>query len=177
MNNIIRNNFQDHPFHFISPTASWFNSILSILAYKDSSNNFKGNFIPKPYSFINETSQSNLDLSNILTEVGALLPQLSEFITQFNNVVTQNGINVITDSQGNMNMDIPSNMPDSIAKNISTRLGIIDRLITTRGQEINELLQKGLQAENNLKIENPGYTSQLTEKINEFKRLNNLYKH
>lgn len=150
-----------------------FNYIKSILAYTA----FKGNSIPKPYSFTNDVSQSNLDISHIITELVALLPQFSDFITQFNNLVNQHGINVITDSQGNMAMDIPGNMGDSLAKNVTTRLGIIDRLITTRAQEINELLQKGMVLENNFKIENPDYVSQLTEKINEYKRLKNLYKH
>jgi hypothetical protein len=76
-----------------------------------------------------------------------------------------------------MSVDVPSNMPNIEAERISTRIGVIDRLITTRGQEINELLKKGLSIENNLKMENSNYVSQLSDKIAEFKRLNDLYKH
>lgn len=121
--------------------------------------------------------ESNVEFTQILTDLGAYLPQLGQFIIQFNDVVTRNGINVITDSVGNMSMDVPSEMSDALANNLSKRLGIIDRLITQRGQEINELLLKGLELEKNLKLENPDYVSPLTEKINEFKRLNSIYKH
>ena len=133
--------------------------------------------IPKSHTFVNYTIQSNIDITNIVSELNVLLPQLSDFINQFNSEVNQNGINVITDSTGNMSIDVPSNMPNVEAERISTRIGVIDRLITTRGQEINDLLQKGLSIENKLKIENPDYVSQLSDKITEFKRLNNLYKH
>jgi flagellar motor switch protein FliG len=139
--------------------------------------NFFSNDIPKPYSFVKQTLKSGLDISSIIIELNTLLPQLADFINQFNNVVSQSGINVITDVMGNMSIDVPKDMPDSVANNISTRIGIIDRLITTRGQEINELLQKGLNLENNLKAENPDYVSQLSDKIAEFKRLNESYKH
>ncbi len=118
-----------------------------------------------------------MDITNIVTEVGTLLPQLGDFINQFHNVVSESGINVITDSTGNMSIDVPKNMPDSEVNKITTRVGIIDRLITTRGQEINELLQKGLSIEDKLKKENPNYVSQLSDKIEEFKKLNASYKH
>ena len=133
--------------------------------------------IPKPYLFTTERFEANMDIFQIVTEINTLLPQLSDFINQFNSLVNQSGISVITDSVGNMTLDVPQNMPDSVANNLNTRIGIIDRLITTRGQEINDLLQKGLNVENNIKAHNPNYTSQLTEKIAEFRRLNASYKH
>ncbi len=118
-----------------------------------------------------------MNILQIITEINTLLPQLAEFINQFNTVVTQSGINVVTDSTGNMGIDVPQTMSESVANNVSTRVGIIDRLITTRGQEINDLLQKGMHLEKNLKSENPNYVSQLTDKITEFRRLNAMYKH
>lgn len=152
-------------------------SIKTVFAFlKDYSKN-NVNSIPKPYKFTTKTIESNIDISQIVTEVGSLMPQLSLFITQFNSVVTENDINVVTDVVGNMSIDVPSTMSDELANNLSKRLGIIDRLITHRGQEINELFQKAFQIEKDLKIGNPDYVSPLTEKINEFKRLNSLYKH
>ena len=151
--------------------------LIYIIFKEQLTNNYYHNCIPKSHSFVTEILQSNMDISQIVTEINSLLPQLNDFINQFNNLVTQSGINVITDSAGNMSIDVPKNMPDSVATNISTRVGIIDRLINTRGQEINDLFQKGIQIENNIKIENPNYTSQLTNKILEFKRLNSIYKH
>lgn len=43
-----------------------------------------------------------MDISEIITEVNTLLPQLANFINQFNTAVSQSEINVITDSIGNM---------------------------------------------------------------------------
>lgn len=128
-------------------------------------------------TFVSEPLKSEMNILEIITEINTLLPQLADFIGQFNTVVSQSGINVVTDSVGNMDIDVPKNMSDDIANNVSTRIGIIDRLITTRGQEINDLLQKGINLEKNLKLENPNYVSQLTDKIAEFRRLNALYKH
>lgn len=132
-------------------------------------------FIPKSYKFVNYTLRC--DLSVIVTELNTLLPQLGNFITQFNQIVNESGISVITDSAGNMSIDVPQNMPDSVANNITTRIGIIDRLITTRGQQINSLLQEGISIEKQLKIQNPNYTSELQQSIDKFKELNNSYRH
>ena len=116
-------------------------------------------------------------MSEIITELNTLLPQLTSFINQFNTTVSQSGINVITDSFGNMSIDVPQNMNSDTANQLSTRIGIIDRLVTARGQEIDSLLQKGVEIENKLKIDNSNYVSQLTEKIQEFRKLNSSYRH
>lgn len=133
--------------------------------------------IPKPSYFCNVSLKSNLegDFTEILTKLNELLPQLSEFIGQFNHVVLSNNINVTTDSMGNMSIDVPSSMPDVQADTLSKRVGIIDRLITTRGQEIDGLLQRGLEIEK--KIQNPEFKSEILEKVKEFKRLNGSYNH
>jgi hypothetical protein len=129
------------------------------------------------YLFGSKILQSTMDISEIVTELNTLLPQLANFISQFNTTVSQSGIIVVTDSMGSMSIDVPHNMSDDVANNIRNRIGIIDRLITTRGQDINELFQKGMHIENKLKAENSHYVSQLTDKIEEFKRLNSSYKH
>ena len=118
-----------------------------------------------------------MDILQIVTEINSLLPQFSDFINQFHNIVNQSGISVVTDSDGNMSINVPNNMSDSETTNINKRIGIVDRLINTRGQELNDLFKKGLQVEKDIRVKNPNYTSQLTEKIAEFKRLNNNYKH
>ena len=79
---------------------------------------------------------------------------------------------MVTDSIGNLSIVVPQNMSDSAASKVSTRIGIIDRLITTRGQEINDLFQKGTILENKLRMENPNHVSELAPKIEQFKKLN-----
>jgi hypothetical protein len=135
------------------------------------------NSLLKPNDFVKLRLQSGLDLSSIVAEVNTLLPQLANFIDQFNNIITQSGINVITDSSGNMSIDVPHNMPDLEAEKISKRIGIIDRLITSHGNSLNDLFQKGLSIENKLKANNPNYVSELKDYIAEFKKLNVSYKH
>jgi len=145
--------------------------------------NFKPNYlfykgeIPKSHMYLSQPLQSSLEIQEIIGELNSLLPQLTNFINQFNSTVSDTGINVITDSVGNMSIDVPDNMPDDVANKLSTRIGVIDRLITTRGQEINDLLHKGLQIENKLKMEDNKYIPRITEKIKEFERLNASYKH
>ena len=97
---------------------------------------------PVPHKFFNYPVYS--DMSSIINELSSLLPQFSGFISQFNEVVSNTGINVISDSAGNLSIDVPKSMPDLEATNLSKRIGIIDRLIATRSQEINDLIQKGL---------------------------------
>jgi hypothetical protein len=141
------------------------------------SQNFCGNYIVKPHRFSTKILKSDMGISEIITEISTLLPQLSNFIDQFNTTVSQSGINVVTDTTGNMSMDVPQSMPDDVANKISTKISIIDRLISTQGQEIRDLLQKGTDLEKKLKIADSNYVSQLTDKIQEFKRLNSSYKH
>lgn len=133
--------------------------------------------VPKPYRFVSSTLQCGVDINNIVNEVNSILPQLADFIGQFNNLITQTGINVITDSVGNMSIDVPNNMPETEANKLSTRIGIIDRLITNHDTTLNDLFKKGLSLENKLKTDNPNYVSQLSEQISEYKKLNASYKH
>lgn len=142
------------------------------LAFEFTSSPLKGND-----SLATNLLKSDMSLTEILTEINTLLPQLANFVNQFHSTVNQSGIVVVTDTMGNMSIDVPNTMSELETNNISTRIGIIDRLITTRGQQLNELFQKGTLLESNLKIENPNYVSQLTEKIEEFKNLNSSYKH
>jgi hypothetical protein len=135
-------------------------------------------YIPKPHKFSAELPlrSSISELAELTVKINELLPQFSDFISQFNNLIISNSINVIIDTSGNMTLDVPITMSDIDAQNIGKRIGIIDRLIITRGQEIDQLLQKGLSIEADLKKENLNYTSQILDKVNEFKRLNSSYK-
>nr|QJQ34974.1 hypothetical protein [Fusarium redolens] len=145
--------------------------LINLLLYKDI-------HIPRPHVFVDLPLKSTMvELTDITLKINELLPQLSDFISQFHNIILTNNINVITDGGGNMSLDVPGNMSDTDAEKFSRRISIIDRLITTRGQEINDLLQKGLEIEGKLKKENVNYTSQILDKVNEFNRLNASYKH
>lgn len=75
-----------------------------------------------------------LELTQIVETIDQLLPELKRFSVQFNQLVSTSGINVVTDIGGNMSLDVPSSMPDDQAEHLAKKIGVIDRLITTRGQ-------------------------------------------
>jgi hypothetical protein len=138
---------------------------------------FDGGEVSTPHAFSGNTLTSSMDISEIVTEIDTLLPQLAKFISQFNSTVSQSGINVVTDVAGNMNIDVPKTMSDEVANKLSSKVAIIDRLITTRGQDINDLIQKGLTLESKLRITDPNYVSQIVDRVQEFQKLNSSYKH
>jgi hypothetical protein len=131
----------------------------------------------KPHSFAKTALKSEPVMTEIISQTNTLLPQLAQFIGQFSATTIEYKIVVVTDPIGNMDIDVPKDMSDELANKVSKKIGIIDRLITTHGQSINDLLQKGVDIEKKLKLENSNYVSQLTEKVEEFKKLNSSYKH
>lgn len=133
--------------------------------------------ILKPCSFVDLRLKSGLDIPSIVTEINTLLPQFAGFIDQFNNIVIQSGVNVVTDWGGSLSIDVPNSMSETEANNISKRIGIIDRLISVHGNSLNDLFQKGLSLEDNLKANNPKYVSELTDQIAQYKKLKASYKH
>jgi hypothetical protein len=157
--------------------GKYFNTIFNDKYYNTTFSSKYPYTVAKPYDFVSLRLESGLDISSIVTEVNALLPQLAGFIDQFNNIVTQSSLNVITDSVGNMSIDVPHSMSDIEAQNISKRISVIDRLITTHGNSINDLFQKGLSLESKLKANNPNYVSELSDQLAQFKKLNASYKH
>jgi hypothetical protein len=139
--------------------------------------NLLGNYLGKPPVFSTKSLQSDTGLSEIVTQIDAILPQLANFINQFNTTVIQSNITVITDTVGNMSIEVPQNISEEMGNKLSTRVGIIDRLITTKFQAVNDLLQKGAVLENKLRLADSQYVSQLTDRMQEYKRLISSYKH
>jgi len=116
-------------------------------------------------------------LTDAILAVSKAMPQLSGFINQFDTIVVKQGINVITDTEGNLSMEVPSAMSDAVAKEVSLRINILDRLINTQGSEIKDLLEKGLGLQNKINMVDPSYKSEIFNQITEFKKLNSSYNH
>ena len=76
-----------------------------------------------------------------------------------------------------MAIDVPQDMSDTEVNNISKRIRILDRLISNHSQNIDGLLQKGIDLEKDIKSNNSNYVSVLSSKIEEFNILKNSYKH
>ena len=118
-----------------------------------------------------------LEIMEIIGELNTLIPQFAGFIDQFNTLVIQKSLNVVSDSSGNMAIDVPYDMSNKEADNISKRISIIDRLIDSHHTSIKDLFEKGFNIENKLKVENSNYISELTNKKVEFNKLKNSYQH
>lgn len=118
-----------------------------------------------------------LELTTLMNQIDVIIPQLSDFISQFHSIITENSINIITDTQANMSMEVPGNMPDEKAVYLKKKLEIIDRLIGTKAGEVEDLLKKGSDLELSIKKDNPQYKSVILDKLTEFNKLKSSYRH
>lgn len=116
-------------------------------------------------------------LNNIILDLNKMLPQFADFIAQFNNTVIQHGVNVLTDTEGNMSIDVPNNMSEVTYNHVSHKLGVIDRLISSQESTISGLFKKGLELEQQIRLSDNKYQSRLIEEIAKFKELNASYIH
>jgi hypothetical protein len=117
------------------------------------------------------------ELLNIINEIDIILPQITNFINQFNNTILENNINIVTDTAANMFMDVPNSIPEAKADHLKKKLEIIDRLINTKSSEVEELLSKASNLESNLKKDNSQFQSKILEKLTEYNKLKSSYKH
>lgn len=132
--------------------------------------------LPKGHGFVSSPLQSNLDLYNCIEEIAKLLPSLGNFIAQFNETIVSNNINVITDATGTMSVDAPASMSDQQLDIVSTRIGIIDRLVNTTGQSIDQQFRLAFSMKDSLKNDLTAHNKLLAQ-VEQFKSLNNSYKH
>jgi len=121
--------------------------------------------------------EQNVDLIAIVTELGKLIPQLQGFISNWNDTITQYGINVITEGNNDLVIDVPSSMKEADASICAKKIKVLDSLIHDRMDTIKDLLHKGYDIETAIKTSNNKYVSVLTEKSKILKELNSLYKH
>jgi len=117
------------------------------------------------------------EFMDIVDQIDALIPQFAGFIDQFNTLVIQKSVNVISDSCGNMSIDVPHDMSSKEAGNISKRINIIDSLIESHNITITDLFERGFNIENKLKSDSGNHISELVNKKAEFNKLRNSYQH
>ncbi len=143
MDLMVKSVFQSHPFYLVSPSPwpifkPWplFNSItLAILTTGVTPSIYYTFLLIASLAFVlglqfndfDDLGKSNLfvtkqltsgmiDLLDIIKEIDKLMPQLESFISNFNTTIATSGINVITDSTGNMEIDVSSNLSDDEVK-------------------------------------------------------------
>ena len=116
-------------------------------------------------------------LSNVVNESNRLLSQLDNFIDRFNGFVTDNNVNIITDAQGNMSMDVLDNIDDETTNIYINRVQTLDNLIRNHINSLHELITRGNNLENNILNIDPSYNIQFEYINNRLISLKNKYKH
>ena len=114
---------------------------------------------------------------DILDQIDALIPQFAGFIDQFNTLIIQKNINVISDSCGNMSIDVPNSMSSKEADNISKRITIIDSLIESHNITITDLFERGFNIQNKLKPDSGDSIAELVIRKGEFNKFKNSYQY
>lgn len=119
----------------------------------------------------------NSQLQESLTEIERLFSQLSTFINQFHNFVNQTGINVISDAQGELGIDVVDTLDDSLAQQYANRINILDSLIHNHIHSIENTLERVSELEGRISELNSNYTSRLPEYTNRLSQLVRSYGH
>lgn len=118
-----------------------------------------------------------VDVSQVIevaSNISEKLPDLSNYINQFNEFLIANNLNVSFGANNDMIISAPGNAHNKFAF-FETKLKVIDRLILTFTSDIDSLVKKGLNIEEELRKTNPNYVSQILDKANEFKLLKAKY--
>lgn len=116
-------------------------------------------------------------MTEILAQVNTILPQLDDFITQFYSLISDNNINVITDSFGNMSIEVPQDIGNEDAEKFSKKVGILDRLITTQNKNLEDLFKRAYILEKSTSDLNNNYKLTLDEKMKIYQDLISKYRH
>lgn len=161
-----------------------FACLLAFFLYKVIFAFTKYSYRPRENNISVYTNTSNVtlcelqnQLSTILDESNRLLSQLDNFINRFNTFIVDNNINIITDSQGNMSMDIPSNLDDSTAFSYTNRVHTLDNLIRNHVNRLEQLVLRGNNLENDILYVDSSYNKQFKYISDRLIYLKNSYKH
>jgi hypothetical protein len=123
----------------------------------------------------NYVAEDRANFVNVVSEIKQLLPLFAQYIHQFNHTLAEHSIYVVSDSAGNLSIDVSDDMPKKEIQALTKRIRILDDIITKHNENLSELFRKGTNTEIGLQIQDPNYVSKLTDKITEFKRLNDIY--
>jgi hypothetical protein len=116
-------------------------------------------------------------LDNCITNIQDLIPQLANFVGQFNTFIMEQNVNVVSDSGGSLGIDVPHNMPEAQARSVTRRVEVLDSLIDSHRITIKELFRQGFEHEAVEKAKNSRYISVLTDKQITFNSLISSYGH
>ena len=119
----------------------------------------------------------NDDLMAIVVELNKIIPQLKGFINNWHDTINYYNINVITDSSGQLSIDVPSDLDEDNVKSCTKKIKILDNLIRDRFDHTEKLITKGNEIETGLKKCSKDYASKLIENSKILKELQSSFKH
>ena len=119
----------------------------------------------------------NVELQDIINEINRITCQLNVFISQFHSFVNQSSINVVTDSEGSLDIDVLINVPDSVARGYANRINVFDSLIRQRVQTLEEFIERASALESHIMRSDSNYVTQLAQHRTRLAELMRTYGH
>jgi hypothetical protein len=116
-------------------------------------------------------------LQVIYSEADRLLSQLNTFISQFHNFVNDTGINVVTNVQGELGIDVLENIDDNLAQQYANRVNVFDSLIHNHIHNLEGILKRIIELEDQMRILDENYKTQSSLYIDRLNDLIRLYGH
>ena len=117
------------------------------------------------------------DISGIITDIISLLPQFANSISDYHNIVSGSGINVFSDRVGNIGIEFPTSMSDTLAEFYQRRIRTIDGIINHHSGTIRDLIREGARIETGITKQDPSYIPQIKKLMWEYKSIRELYPH
>jgi hypothetical protein len=115
------------------------------------------------------------DLNTVIANLNHYIPQFGKFINDILAVQVKYNVTIV-EQLGNLSVDVPQDMSQSIQEEVVKKVRVLDSLCLQRSMDIEVEFTKGRSIENLIKLQNPSYKSQISGQIAEFARLKGAFK-
>ncbi len=131
-----------------------------------------------------EQSYTIADFTNVIAQIGTLLPILAEKIRIFNDYIMYHNINVVFGIDNSLSLDLPSNMPDDTVEEATRILQRKDLSIINKKKQIERLIIHGRKIHHYLTAkehfantaEQLCYESEILTKIRQYETIKSFYR-
>ena len=112
----------------------------------------------------------------LIEEITTHLNQMEQFIVEYEKFIIVNDLNVFTTSEQDTYIDAPHNMSEENLQYARKRVDVLDRVINTRRDQIEDLFKEAWKKENALKKSDPNFKSAIKDKADAFKKIKDRYR-
>ena len=131
-----------------------------------------------------EQSYTIADFTNVIAQIGTLLPILAEKIRIFNDYIMYHNINVVFGIDNSLSLDLPSNMADDTVEEATRILQRKDLSIINKKKQIERLIIHGRKIHHYLTAkehfantaEQLCYESEILTKIRQYETIKSFYR-